>query len=310
MAEIDEGVAGHGEGELSLADGFAFDGGDEEGAGIEDGDEGGEPRLVVVLGAVVAEEGVGNVGFEELGGPAFPLDEEGDEGELAAFIAVAAEELGGGWGGAGAAVQEGYGGFAAGEGLVEDGNEADDECDEAEAGAGFEDEEGAGEMGFGDDVAEAEGEERSAADVEAGAGIADEGVGGVEAVGEGCAEGEVNEGEADDEHGGPDDEQQEERKGAEDAVELVADTLLLEGFSERDPGAPGEKVEEAGEAEAAFGTAREDDGLESVDNDAEAEHEAEDEGYDMHESGTWMRPECSWIRTGKVVFSRRHSGES
>ena len=39
MAEIDEGVAGHGEGELSLADGFAFDGGDEEGAGIEDGDE-------------------------------------------------------------------------------------------------------------------------------------------------------------------------------------------------------------------------------------------------------------------------------
>ena len=113
---------------------------------------------------------------------------------------MAAEELGGGWGGAGAAVQEGYGGFAAGKGLVEDGDEADDECDEAEAGAGFEDEEGAGEMGFGDDVAEAEGEERSAADVEAGAGIADEGVGGVEAVGEGCAEGEVNEGEADDEH--------------------------------------------------------------------------------------------------------------
>ena len=38
VAQVDKGVAGHGEGELGLADGFAFDGGDEEGAGVADGD--------------------------------------------------------------------------------------------------------------------------------------------------------------------------------------------------------------------------------------------------------------------------------
>ena len=43
------GVAGHGEGELSLTGGRAFDGGDEEGADVEDGGDGGEPALVVVL---------------------------------------------------------------------------------------------------------------------------------------------------------------------------------------------------------------------------------------------------------------------
>src|ERR1700722_7017023 len=73
MAEVDQGVAAHGEGELSLAGGDAGDDGDEQGAGIEYGGEGGEPALVVMLRTVVTEDGVGDVGLEDLRGPALPL---------------------------------------------------------------------------------------------------------------------------------------------------------------------------------------------------------------------------------------------
>ena len=74
-ADIDEGVAGHDEGELGLAGGFAFDDGDKQGTGVEDRDEGGEPALGIVLGAVIAEDGVGDVGFEDLCGPTLPFGE-------------------------------------------------------------------------------------------------------------------------------------------------------------------------------------------------------------------------------------------
>lgn len=51
-----------------------------------------------MLGAVVAEDGVGDVGFEDLSGPTLPFGEEGGDGLLAAFEGVAAEEFGGvGW---------------------------------------------------------------------------------------------------------------------------------------------------------------------------------------------------------------------
>jgi|SRR5580698_10039257 len=74
-AEVDECVAGHDEGELRLTGGFSFDDGDEQGAGVEDGDECGEPALGVVLRTVVAEDGIGDVGLKDLGGPALPFGE-------------------------------------------------------------------------------------------------------------------------------------------------------------------------------------------------------------------------------------------
>ena len=159
MAEIDDGVAGHGEGELCLAGGGAFNGGDEQGADVEDGGEGGEPALVVVLGAVVAEDGVGDVGREDVGGPAFPLSEKGDEGGGAAIEAVAREQFGGGGRGAGTGVKQGDRDLTAAEGGVEDGDVADDEGDEAEAGAAFDDHEHAGDLAAGHDVTGAEGGE-------------------------------------------------------------------------------------------------------------------------------------------------------
>ena len=78
-----------------------------------------------MLGAVVTEDGVGDVRFEDFGGPSLPLGEEGGDGFLASFEGVAAEEFGGVGRGAGAGVEEGDADFAARECLVEDGKVTD-----------------------------------------------------------------------------------------------------------------------------------------------------------------------------------------
>ena len=49
-----------------------------------------------MLGAEVAKLRIGDVTLEELGGPAFPFDQESGEGLRGAFARVAAHELGGG----------------------------------------------------------------------------------------------------------------------------------------------------------------------------------------------------------------------
>ena len=197
-----------------------------------------------MLGAVVAEDGVGDVGFEELGGPAFPFGEESDELALAALVAVAAEELSGGGGRAGAAVQEGHQHLTFRKSLVKDGEEADDEGDEPEAGAGFKDEGDASHVRFGDDVAEAEREEGGAGDVKGGAEIGEPVVGEVESVSKRGAEAEVEKGEGEGEHIGPESEQNDEGEGAEDGVELVADAAVFDEIGKEGEGAPGEEIEE------------------------------------------------------------------
>src|SRR5215469_15577239 len=94
VAEIDQRMARDGKSELRLASGLPGHNGDEQRAGVEHGGERGEPALVVVLRAVVAEDGVGDVRLEDVGGPALPLDEQDDERLLAAVEGVAAEEFG------------------------------------------------------------------------------------------------------------------------------------------------------------------------------------------------------------------------
>lgn len=211
VAEIDDGVTGHGEGELGLAGGGTFDGGDEEGADVKDGGEGGEPALVVVLGAVVAEDGVADMRLEDVGGPTFPLGEKCDEGGVTAIEAVTGEEFGGGGRGAGAGVKQGDRNLATAEGGVEHGNVADDQGDEAEAGAAFDDHEQAGDLAAGNDIAGTKGGERGAADVDigkkAGAGMV---VGGEAGVLVGSAETVENESEAEGEEGGPEEQQKDE----------------------------------------------------------------------------------------------------
>lgn len=166
--DVDGGVARHGEGELCLEGVACGAGGDEEGAGVEYGGECGEPGLVGVLGAVIGEDGERDMAFEKLGAPLLPLAEGGVGVVGAAGASESGEEFAAGRGGAGAGVEEGDGGLAAGEGLVEDGEIADDDGEEGEAEACFEGGEGACEKADGADVAEAEGEEGGAAEVDVG----------------------------------------------------------------------------------------------------------------------------------------------
>ena len=74
------------------------DTGDEQRRCIEDGGEGAEPALVVVLGAEVAEQRIGDVAFEEFGGPALPLDKESgksDGGALREWRRMSSAAVGG-----------------------------------------------------------------------------------------------------------------------------------------------------------------------------------------------------------------------
>ena len=139
LGEIDECVASHGEGELRLPGPVALHAGNEQGRSVEDGGKRGKPGLVGVLGAEVAEQREGDVGFEQLGGPALPLDEKGGKSLSRAGVDVPAQELGGGWRRAGARVEQGDGDFAAGEGAIEDGKVPHDDGEKPEAGAGLED---------------------------------------------------------------------------------------------------------------------------------------------------------------------------
>ena len=106
-------------------------GGDQQRAGIEDGGHGGEPALVVVLRTVVAKDGIGDVGFEHLRAPAFPLRQQLGQGLVAAVEAVAQEQFPGGWRRAGAGVQQRDSDFAVRERGVKHRHIADDEADEA-----------------------------------------------------------------------------------------------------------------------------------------------------------------------------------
>jgi hypothetical protein len=80
QTEIDGSVAGNGEGDLGLIGVSVAHLSHHYRAGIKDGGQGGEPGLVVVLRAVIGEDGEGQLAFEKFGGPAFPFGEEGIEG--------------------------------------------------------------------------------------------------------------------------------------------------------------------------------------------------------------------------------------
>ena len=167
VAKVDKSVASHGEGELGLAGAGAFDGSDEEGAGVEDRCDGGEPGLVVVLRTVVAEDGIGDVGFKHLGRPALPLCKEFYKGLFTANEAVAEEKFARGGRRTGASVEQSYGYFATREGAVKERDVADDKSHKAQAYACLDDNESAGEVVGRRDVAKTQRKERGAADVEA-----------------------------------------------------------------------------------------------------------------------------------------------
>ncbi len=105
-------MAADGEGKLRLPRAGAFDGGDEQRAGIEYGGERGEPALVIVLRAVVAKNGVRDVGFEHGRAPVLPLRQQKRKRMMAAAEVVPKKQLAGGWRRAGASVKQCHGDLA------------------------------------------------------------------------------------------------------------------------------------------------------------------------------------------------------
>jgi len=73
LREIDDGVASDRKGEFGLAFAGAFDADEDEGAGIENCSERGDPGLIVVLRTEVREHRIREMAFHQLGGPAFPV---------------------------------------------------------------------------------------------------------------------------------------------------------------------------------------------------------------------------------------------
>ena len=73
LREIDDGVASDRKGEFGLAFAGAFDADEDQGAGIENCSERGNPGLIVVLRTEIREHGIREMAFHQLGGPAFPI---------------------------------------------------------------------------------------------------------------------------------------------------------------------------------------------------------------------------------------------
>ena len=73
LREIYDGVARDREGEFGLAFAGAFDADEDQGAGIENCGERGDPGLIVVLRTEIREHGIREMAFHQLGGPAFPI---------------------------------------------------------------------------------------------------------------------------------------------------------------------------------------------------------------------------------------------
>ena len=282
FADVDEGVAGHDEGELSLAAVGALDDGNQKGAGVEDGDEGGEPALGVVLGTVVAKNWVGDVRLEDLGRPSLPLLQEVDEGFFASFEGVAANEFGRVGRGTGARVEKGYADLPAGEGLIQNGKVADDESDKTEANTGLEDDDGSCEQAVWNDVSQAEGEEGCAADVEVSAELGPSAVGvGHHGVAEGGMHGEVEQPEAGDQENRPEEEEQKKGERAVDTVNLRAEFFVGDAVGHEDPREPGGYEEDAGDSKSSGRPAGKDDGLEGVEGDSQAKEQTGDKCDDV-----------------------------
>ena len=278
QTNIDDRVAGGGEGDAGLVVGATVLGGHADGAGVEYGSGRAEPGLVVMLGSVIGEHGVGDGGLQKLGAPAFPFDEEGVEAVHGVGLGEAHEDLGGGRRGAGPGVQKRDADFAFREGLVEHRHVADDDGDEAEADAGFEYDDHAAEVVERHDVAVAESEERDSTEVQVGEDVGHRSGWRLELR----SQGPVEDAEGEDQQDSPEGEEQQEREGPEDAQEGLAALGRFDGPGEGAPEGPESTVEHQREAELAAHAAGQDHAFEAVDEDEEDEQATEDDGGDVH----------------------------
>ena len=97
LGQVDKRMAGHGKSQLRLTSFMASNSRDQKGRGIQNGSQCADPALIGVLGAEVAQQGIGHVALQQFGGPAFPLHQQKGESRFRAIVGMAAQEFGGGW---------------------------------------------------------------------------------------------------------------------------------------------------------------------------------------------------------------------
>ena len=175
---------------------------------------------------------------------------------------MAAQELGGGGRRAGARVEEGNVHFAARERSVEHRQIGNHDGEKTKAGSRFEYGDDASERRVRRHVAQAEREERRAAEIQLGA----EGFESRAAFQDGCAR-PLHHGKGQNQAARPDSEQRQDGERAEDAQETFAAAAGLHAAGDEQPRRGGVPVERARQPDAASDATRQDDGLKRVPQD-------------------------------------------
>ncbi len=152
--------------ELGLPPRQPFDRREDEAGGVEDRPQGADPGQVVVAGAEVAEERIGNVGVEDLDGPALPIEEQLRQATNEAELGVRFEEGDRRRRSTCRRLERDHLDLAALVRAVQGEQERDDEGDDAQAADRGRGDDHPGERPIGDEVPEAQRQDRRRGEVQ------------------------------------------------------------------------------------------------------------------------------------------------
>ena len=165
MSQVDNGVARDGERELGLVGGDSVDADHHECGYIENRRQSRKPRLIGVLRTIVCKHRIGQMTFEQLRRPAFPVAKKGGKFDELSAIEVTAQQLRRCRRRSGARIEKRNVQFAPGECLIQNREIPDDYSQKSEAHARFKYRQGSAGPCFGDNIAEAESKKRRAAEI-------------------------------------------------------------------------------------------------------------------------------------------------
>ena len=224
-----------------------------------------------MLGAEVAQHLVGEVAFEQLGGPLLPTGHQRPKVVHGARLDDPTNQIAGAGWGAAPLVEHRDHDLATGEALIEDRQVRDDDGQKAEPRRGLDYRHEARQVGVRREVPDAQGREARAADVQ----VAEGGEPYIE-VG-----GPQEERETRDQEDSPEDEEDQQRQRAVDAEEGLAPVARPHPAGDRGPGFPADNVKHLREAHPR-NPARKDDRLEGVPQHTDHQEEAEQAHYKQH----------------------------
>ena len=280
---------------LASPRGHAFDGRQHEARGVEDGAQRADPRQVVVARPEEAEQRVGDVRIEDLGGPALPDEEQVRQPAREIQLGVVLEQRHRGWRSPGRSLQHDDLDLPALVRAVQREEERHDERDGAEPGDGRGGGEEARQRAVRDDVAEPEGQERRGGEVDGGAEIGRDRP-------QLVTEGEQDQPVADDQGGQPGDEQGDDHRRREQAEDPVARRV---GSSAQNGSqhAPRAAHDVPGDPEPARRRAGDDDRLEEVPEGERDQEQTEGEEDRIHRSSIIPRPRAGGVEPPAVIGS-------